>query len=130
MWPAIHNEGFGETGFDGVYLPMLVNEGYESFKAFMESFVPFEGLDLSGLSVTSPHKENALRYLQERGGEIEPLAASIGAVNTIVIDRSKDAIKLRGLSTDYAAILDSITEKLGITREKLADYRVAVIGAG
>ena len=37
---------------------------------------------------------------------------------------------LRGINTDYAAILDSITAKLGITREELADYRVAVIGAG
>ncbi len=34
------------------------------------------------------------------------------------------------MNTDYAAILDSITAALGITREKLADYRVAVIGAG
>ncbi|HWE95644.1 MAG TPA: shikimate dehydrogenase [Tepidisphaeraceae bacterium] len=130
MSPAIHNAGFDAAGFDGVYLPLLVNEGYESLKAFMESFVPFEGLDLSGLSVTIPHKENALRYLQEKGGEIEPLAASIGAVNTIVIDRADGSIKLRGLSTDYAAILDSITAKLGISREKLADYRIAVIGAG
>ena len=37
---------------------------------------------------------------------------------------------MRGFSSDYAAILDSITTKLGITREKLADYRVAIIGAG
>ena len=33
----------------------------------METFVPFDGLDLCGLSVTIPHKENALRYLQEKG---------------------------------------------------------------
>ena len=56
MSPAVHNAAFDETGHDGVYLPLLVNPGYESFKAFMESFVPFEGLDLSGLSVTLPHK--------------------------------------------------------------------------
>jgi 3-dehydroquinate dehydratase/shikimate dehydrogenase len=129
MSPAIHNAAFDETGFDGVYLPLLVNEGYESFKAFMESFVDFPGLDLSGLSVTLPHKENALRYFRERGAEIEPLAETIGAVNTIVIDRA-DGLRLRGMNTDYAAILDSITEKLGISRQQLADYRVAVIGAG
>jgi 3-dehydroquinate dehydratase/shikimate dehydrogenase len=130
MSPAIHNAAFDETGFDGIYLPLLVNEGYESFKAFMESFLPFDALDLSGLSITIPHKENALRYLQEKNGEIEPLAMTIGAVNTIVIDRSSGDVKLRGFSSDYAAILDSITDKLGITREKLAEYRVAVIGAG
>ena len=81
MSPAVHNAGFDQTGFDGVYVPLLVNEGCESFKAFMESFVPFHALDLCGLSITIPHKENALRYLQEKSAEIEPLAASIGAVN-------------------------------------------------
>jgi 3-dehydroquinate dehydratase/shikimate dehydrogenase len=131
MSPAIHNAAFDHAGWDGVYLPLLVNPGYESFKAFMESFVPFEGLDLSGLSVTIPHKENALKYLREKGAAVDPLAASIGAVNTIVIDRSLGGEpKLTGTSTDYGAILDSITARLGVTREALAGYRVAVIGAG
>jgi len=105
---------------------MLVNPGYESFKAFMESFVAFKALDLSGLSVTIPHKENALRYLKEKGAEVEPLAERIGAVNTIVINDGQ----LRGFNSDYAAILDSITVRLQIAREQLKDYRVAVIGAG
>ena len=130
MSPAVHNAAFDAAGHDGVYLPLLVNPGYESFKAFMESFVPFDGLDLSGLSVTLPHKENALRYLAENGADVEPLAARIGAVNTIVIDRGGAEPRLRGVNTDYAAVLDSITAKMGVPRGRLADYRVAVIGAG
>src|SRR5438445_10940824 len=130
MSPAIHNAGFEAVGFDGVYLPMLVEPGWESFKAFMETFVPFEGLDLSGLSVTIPHKKNALRYLQEKGAEVEELAEAIGAVNTIVIDRLGKEPKLRGFNTDYAAILDAITSKVGVWREDLENYRVAVIGPG
>lgn len=130
MSPAIHNAAFEAMGHDGVYLPLLVNAGYESFKAFMESVLAFAPLDLSGLSITLPHKENALQYLQEKGAQIEELAVRIGAVNTIAIERSGDAIKLRGLNTDYLAILDSITAKLNVPREKLADYRVGVIGAG
>jgi 3-dehydroquinate dehydratase/shikimate dehydrogenase len=126
MSPAIHNAGFDAIGFDGVYLPMLVEPSYESFKAFMETFVPFEGLHLSGLSITIPHKENALRYLKEKVAEIEPLAEEIGAVNTIAIDQGR----LRGFNTDYAAILDTITQALNITRDGLKDLRVAVIGAG
>jgi 3-dehydroquinate dehydratase/shikimate dehydrogenase len=126
MSPAIHNAAFERVGHDGVYLPMLVNAGYESFKAFMESFLAFEPLQLSGLSITLPHKENALRYLKERGGEVEELAERIGTVNTIVIDNGK----LRGFNTDYAAILDTITAALRITRQDLAEKRVAVIGAG
>src|SRR5690606_22078587 len=57
-------------------------------------------------------------------------AESIGAVNTISIDRDGDAPDLYGFNTDYAAILDSITAELGITRDDLSEYRVAVIGAG
>ncbi|QOV91129.1 type I 3-dehydroquinate dehydratase [Humisphaera borealis] len=154
MSPAIHNAAFDTTGFDGVYVPLLVEPSYESFKAFMETFLAAEGLHLSGLSVTIPHKENALRYLKEKGAEIDPLAERIGALNTIAIRRvrlggrggngveesnaepsnavasAKADPTLYGTSTDYAAILDSITTKLGISREQLKDYRVAVIGAG
>jgi len=136
MSPAIHNASFDAVGFDGVYVPMLVNEGYESFKAFMETFVRFAPLHLCGLSVTIPHKENALRYLEEIGAAVDPLADRIGALNTIVITRPGDganaggAPTLRGFSSDYAAILDTITTSLAISRDDLARHRVAVIGAG
>jgi 3-dehydroquinate dehydratase/shikimate dehydrogenase len=130
MSPAIHNASFERVGHDGVYLPLLVNPGYESFKAFMESFLAFEPLDLAGLSVTIPHKENALRYLKEKGAQIEELGERIGTINTIVIDRSSGGAKLSGFNTDYAAILDTITSALNISREQLANLRVAVIGAG
>jgi 3-dehydroquinate dehydratase/shikimate dehydrogenase len=135
MSPAMHNAGFDHIGFNGVYLPLLVEKSYESFKAFMESFLAFAPLHLSGLSITIPHKENALRYLKEKGAgaaEVEPLAERIGALNTIVIDwdLAGGAPRLRGFSSDYPAILDCITEKLGIGRDGLAGKRVAVIGAG
>ena len=130
MSPAIHNASFDQTGYDGVYVPMLVEGTYDAFKAFMETFLEFEPLNLRGLSVTIPHKEHALRYLQERGAKIEPLAEQIGAVNTIIVNRDGPDCSLEGRNTDYAAILDSITSTLGITRDRLMDYRVAVLGAG
>ena len=119
MSPAVHNAAFDATGFDGLYLPLLVNPGYESFKAFMESFIHFDGLHLSGLSVTIPHKENALRYLKEKGAAIDDISERIGAVNTIVIGPNHS---LRGLNTDYSAV----TNLVGDVRGK----RVAVLGAG
>jgi 3-dehydroquinate dehydratase / shikimate dehydrogenase len=128
--PAVHNAGFNAVGYDGLYVPLLVNPGYESFKAFMETFVPFEGLDLCGLSITLPHKENALRYLKEKGAEVEDLAAHIGAVNTIAIDRGGPRPQLRGFNTDYAAILDSITTARRCERRDLAGMTVGVLGAG
>jgi 3-dehydroquinate dehydratase/shikimate dehydrogenase len=137
MSPALHNAAFDHVHHDGVYVPLLVNEGYESFKAFMETFLAFQPLHLSGLSITIPHKENALRYLQEKAAAIDPLAQSIGALNTIVVDHPsslnpepRTLNPLRGFSTDYSAILDSITSALNITRDDLKNYRVAVLGAG
>lgn len=136
MSPALHNAAFTAAGYDGVYLPMLVEPDYASFKAFMDEFVRFEELNLSGLSVTIPHKENALRYLKEKGAAVEELAQVIGAVNTIVIQRRPGSpAVLSGKNTDYAAILDSITAELAIERNsvadlRVADLRVAVLGAG
>lgn len=131
MSPAIHNASFDRTGEDGVYLPMLVQPGYESFKAFMEEFTNYKPLHLRGLSVTLPHKENALKYLKEKSATIEPLAERIGAVNTIIIDRDKDQNPiLLGMNTDYRAIIDTVCVGMKIREEELANYRVAVIGAG
>lgn len=132
MSPAIHNAAFTATGHDAVYVPLLVDPGYESFKAFMESALALPGFDLSGISVTLPHKENALRYLQWKGAEIEELAARIGAVNTIIIGREGNlgSPRLSGINTDYAAILDSITDRLGSDRKGLRGCRAAVLGAG
>jgi 3-dehydroquinate dehydratase/shikimate dehydrogenase len=132
MSPAIHNAAFDEIDFDGVYLPMLVSPEYESFKAFAELFVDFDPLHLGGLSVTIPHKENALRWLLSRGAQVDELAKRIGAVNTIVVDRDRDGkvAGLRGFSSDYDAILDTITAALDLEREALAQMEIAVLGAG
>jgi 3-dehydroquinate dehydratase/shikimate dehydrogenase len=131
MSPAIHNASFGAVGFDGIYLPMLVDPDYQSFRLFLDDFLNFPGMDLSGLSITIPHKENALRYLTERGAQIEELGRRIGAINTIVIEHAaKGPPKLSGMNTDYAAILDSITAELKIDHDHLADLRVSILGAG
>ena len=125
MSPAVHNAAFAAAGHDGVYLPLLVQPGYESFKAFMETFLAFGPLDLAGLSITLPHKENALRYLTEKGAAVEPLAARIGAVNTIHV---RPDGSLAGSNTDFAAILACV--RMGLKSDDLTGRRVAVIGAG
>ena len=138
MSPAIHNAAFEQIDFDGVYVPMLVNPGYESFKAFMESFIEFRAMDLSGLSITIPHKENALRYAIEKGWNIDEVARQIGAVNTFALDGEP-----RAFSSDYSAILDTITAALSQSsaptlseairvagRDDLRGMKVTVLGAG
>ena len=130
--PHVHNAAFEAAGVDAVYLPMLVQPGYESFKAFMESFLAFEPLQLSGLSVTLPHKENALRYVRERGGTTDAAAERIGSVNTIRIERdpATGEVRLAAWNTDAGALVAALTEALGTELAGLRGRRVAVIGAG
>lgn len=127
MSPAVHNAGFDAVGEDGVYLPMPIPPEYEHFKATVGAWVDAKWLDFRGASVTIPHKENLLRFVRERGGEVEPLAESIGAANTLAV---RNDGSLYASNSDYAAVLDSVCEALSISREELAGKRVAVIGAG
>jgi 3-dehydroquinate dehydratase / shikimate dehydrogenase len=125
--PLLHNAGFEEKKINAVYLPMLVNPSYESFKEFMDRFLAFKPLMLSGLSVTIPHKANALRYLQENHHDVDPLAKVIGAVNTIHV--LEDG-KIKGGNTDYPAIIGSLEDVLKETMGVFKKYKVAILGAG
>ena len=127
MSPAIHNAGFDAVDHAGVYLPMPIPPEYEHFKATVATWLAMDELQFRGASVTIPHKENLLRFVEEQGGEIEPLAAWLGAANTLTVG---DDGKLRASNTDYAGALDAACSALGIKREALAGKRVAVIGAG
>ncbi|MBL7220388.1 MAG: shikimate dehydrogenase [Phycisphaerae bacterium] len=125
MSPAIHNAAFGATGINGVYVPLLIEPGGENFNDFLDAVLARPWLDWRGLSVTIPHKHNALDFV---GAEnCDPLAVRIGAVNTITI--SPDGA-VRGDNTDYAAAIDALCDAMGITREDLAGREVAVLGAG
>jgi shikimate dehydrogenase len=73
---------------------------------------------IRGFSVTIPHKQSILKHLQE----CEPLAAEIGAVNTIVVRRDGSLI---GSNTDYIGILRALEKKL-----RLRGSRVLIFGAG
>ncbi len=125
--PHIHNAGFGAIGFDGVYLPLPVPTEYEHFKATVASLVDHERLDFRGASITIPHKENLIRFVAERGGTIDPLAASIGAANTLIVN---DDRSLHCLNTDAPAAIDSLCAGMSIESGALAGQRAAVLGAG
>ncbi len=47
--PALHNAAMADAGFDGVYLPFLVDD----FARFAEGY---RDRDFAGFSVTIPHK--------------------------------------------------------------------------
>ncbi|MCD4700199.1 MAG: type I 3-dehydroquinate dehydratase [Phycisphaerae bacterium] len=123
MSPAIHNAAFAAGGIDAVYVPLLIESGAENFNRFMDAVAPWT--DLRGLSVTIPHKENAIA----RAGteNIDELSRRIGAINTVAI---ADDGSLSGTNTDYAAAIDALCSAMEIGRSDLAGRKVAVIGAG
>jgi len=125
MSPAIHNAAFAAAGIDAVYLPLRIEPGGENFNRFITALADAPWLGIRGLSVTIPHKQNALAAVGP--DNVDELSRRIGAINTIRIEPDGT---LRGWNTDYAAAIDALCHAIGIAREGLAGRAVAVVGAG
>lgn len=126
--PRTHNAWFAKHGFDGVYVPLPVPPEYEHFKASIGALLDFAPLHFRGASVTAPHKEHLIKFVRERGGRVESLAARIGAANTLIVE---DHGSLVCANTDAPAAVDVLAEAMGIPgMRKFSDVRVAVLGAG
>jgi len=125
MSPAIHNAAFDAIDYNAVYLPMRIEPDDESFAAFIDACRQRPWLNLRGCSVTIPHKDNLLRYVDANGGEIEALARRIGVANTLCIDTDGS---VGAYNTDYRGAMDALTE--GLEVDSLADAYVAILGAG
>ena len=113
---------------DGVYLPMPIPAGYEHLKATLSAWLDHESLHFRGASVTIPHKADLLRFAEERGAAIDPLAARIGAANTLVV---ADDGSLAVRNTDCDAALAAVRGALGSDGlDGLDGKHIAVLGAG
>ncbi len=101
--PAVHNRAFQARRLDAVYLPFLVHPA--QLKDF---FVLADALPISGFSVTIPHKQKIMRYLDV----VDPLARRIGAVNTVW----KKGGKWRGTNTDAEGVIAPLSKKMRIPK--------------
>jgi 3-dehydroquinate dehydratase/shikimate dehydrogenase len=110
--PAVHNRALQARRIDAVYLPLLVNAG-----RLKDFFVFAQDLPLAGFSVTIPHKQKILRYLDAT----DAVARRIGAVNTVW----RKAGKWRGTNTDAAGVVQPLARRL-----RLAKSSVLVVGNG
>jgi 3-dehydroquinate dehydratase/shikimate dehydrogenase len=110
--PAVHNRAFQARRLDSVYLPFLVAPA--QLKDFMDLA---DNLPVAGFSVTIPHKQKIIRYLDV----VDPLARRIGAVNTVW----RKAGKWRGANTDAAGVTVPLSRHL-----RPAKAAVLVIGNG
>lgn len=116
--PHLHNAAFAATSLDGVYIPLEVHDLGTFFRRMINLRTREFDWNLRGLSITSPYKTAVMSYLDS----IEPTAAEIGAVNTVLIDSRG----LQGFNLDADALTYSLAEKIG----ELRALRCAVIGTG
>jgi 3-dehydroquinate dehydratase / shikimate dehydrogenase len=110
--PTVHNRAFQSRRVDAVYLPFLVSPA-----CLRDFFVMAERLPLAGFSVTIPHKQKIIRYLDC----VDPLAKRIGAVNTVW----RKAGKWRGTNTDAAGVTAPLARAL-----RLQNASVLIAGNG
>jgi len=110
--PAVHNRAFQSKRIDAVYLPFLVQPA--QLKDF---FTLGEKLPVTGFSVTIPHKQKILRYLDI----VDPLARRIGAVNTVW----RKAGRWRGTNTDVDGVLVPLKKRINLPRSS-----VLIVGNG
>ncbi|MGH9667363.1 MAG: shikimate dehydrogenase [Bryobacteraceae bacterium] len=110
--PAVHNRAFQARRVDAVYLPFLVHPPH--LKDFLTMA---EKLPVAGFSVTIPHKQKILRYLDI----VDPLARRIGAVNTVW----RKAGRWRGANTDVDGITGPLKRLM-----RLPKASVLLVGNG
>jgi shikimate dehydrogenase len=108
--PVMFNRAFSETGYNGVYVAFQV-------AAVKDGMAAMRSLDIKGASITIPHKVSILDFLDE----MDPMAESIGAVNTVVNHEGR----LKGYNSDCLGAITALEETTG-----LKGKRVAIIGAG
>lgn len=111
--PLMHNLAFKTLNIKAVYgafevKPQDLEEAIRGIKA----------LSIKGVSVTIPHKEKTIKFLDE----VEEVALEIGAVNTILNEYGK----LKGFNTDWIGFLKALEEE----KVELVNKKVVIIGAG
>jgi shikimate dehydrogenase len=115
MSPAMHNSAFSDLGLDAYYHPFHVRPEHLN-----DAIKGLKALNIRGFNVTVPHKTSIIPLLDE----IDPLAAAIGAVNTVV---NRDG-KLIGYNTDGLGFVKALLHEIGNLNDR--ECKVLIIGSG
>ena len=114
--PAIHNHWVRQHGLNGHYVllpvaPDLLGDAVRGLRA----------LGFAGCNITIPHKVAAMPLMDR----IDPLAARIGAINTVVVEADGT---LSGYNTDAFGFIQSLLDAQPNWRADAGP--VTVLGAG
>ncbi|MBM3254123.1 MAG: shikimate dehydrogenase [Candidatus Omnitrophica bacterium] len=93
--PSMHNAAFRHLGINAAYLAFSISPD-----KLKDAVRTIRVLNMRGLNITVPHKENIIRFLDTLSGE----ARLIGAVNTVVVRKDK----LIGYNTDGYGFIRSL----------------------
>lgn len=113
MSPIMHNDLFSFYQIDASYLPFQIKS--EDLKDAVDGF---KAIGIGGFNVTVPHKTAIIPLLDE----VDELAASIGAVNTVVNENGR----LKGYNTDGPGFLKGLQAFMSGAASK----KILLIGAG
>ncbi len=116
--PYIHNATFAAIDLNAAFIPFDVGDVIQFVRRMVHPKTRELAWNLSGLSVTAPHKSMVMQCLDW----IDVAAREMGAVNTIVVKDNE----LHGHNTDAAGFLAPLKNR----KEPLEGLRCAVIGAG
>ncbi len=108
--PVMHNRAFGHHQLNAVYLAFQVAD-------LPAAISGIRSLNIKGASITLPHKTRVIELLDT----IDPMAADIGAVNTIINKNGQ----LIGKNSDSTGATDAL-----LTQTAIEDKTVLIIGAG
>ena len=108
--PAMHNAAFQHLGLNKVYVPFATADVATAIQGF-------RALGVKGVSVTIPHKQAVIPELDG----IDPVAAKIGAVNTLVINGAR----VYGCNTDWLGANAALKQLTPLKGKK-----VLLLGAG
>lgn len=112
--PLMHNRAYEVLGLNNVYLPFKTEDVEGALRGLRH-------LDISGVSVTIPHKEAVIAHLDT----IDPVAEKIGSVNTIVCNRDDTSPQLHGCNTDWLGANRALESAM-----ELKGAEVVILGAG
>jgi shikimate dehydrogenase len=112
--PAIHTAGFDALGLDWTYIAIAVQPG-----AAQDGIVLLRELGVEGASVTMPHKQDVVAYLDGLTGDAEV----VGAVNTI----AREGRRLIGHNTDGTGFVRFLRTDASF---EPSGSRVVLLGAG
>ncbi|MEH7112002.1 shikimate dehydrogenase [Neobacillus niacini] len=113
MSPIMHNALLSYYEIDAHYLPFKVKT--EDLSAAIKGL---KAIGISGFNVTVPHKSSIIPFLDD----VDPLALSIGAVNTVVNENGN----LIGYNTDGLGFIKGLEPFI----TSFTDKKLLIIGAG